>query len=193
MIGIHKTREFSVYGVTFAGVSDLINFAHLKEPKNGVYVGLKFMPIKMYDDKYLVDIDLQHLFVFAKSADELAVKMKSVNMVSGVHPQWVARNISPVAYWNWKSYIMQISDCDDVDIPKLANHPVKKVSLATKIANALVKSFEADPADEDFTTPKAQPRDYLKEKTPKVKKSFTSKMAQFVKDLISEDEDPEFV
>ena len=30
MIGIHKTREFEVYGVKFSGVPDLINLTHLK-------------------------------------------------------------------------------------------------------------------------------------------------------------------
>ena len=187
MIGIHKNREFEVYGVTFSGVFDLINLTHLKSPKNGVYVGLKFESANIYDGEELVDTDLRHLFVFAKSADELALKMKSVNKVSGVNPHQVARDISPVVYWSWKSHIMHISDCPDVHIPALAPTTIKKATLMQQIANIFTNAFVDDSAN-DFDKENEAHNSHKKQPARNAK-PLTAQMSDWVKGMFANDED----
>ena len=117
MIEVNKERKIEIYGVCFSGVSELKKVALSKNPKNGVYVGVKMERYPCFDSSdYAYENRYYTHFVFARSKEELKLKLDALNNLEK-HKGIDKREsiLAPMVYWNGDTNDpMVVPECDEI-------------------------------------------------------------------------------
>lgn len=117
MIEVNKERKIEVYGVCFSGVSELKKVALLKNPKDGVYVGVQMERYPCFDSSdYAYENRYYTHFVFARSKEDLEFKLDVLN-----NPEKYKdidnreHTLAPMVYWNGDTDDpMLVPECDEI-------------------------------------------------------------------------------
>lgn len=100
-------KNFTVCGVTFANINELINYAKSGEAKEGVYVGADSEAYPCFDSSDYAYEDRRYWnFVFAMSRAELERKMELLKTSKLTGPGYckLTADLHPMAYWQGDTY-----------------------------------------------------------------------------------------
>lgn len=100
-------ENFSVCGVTFANIDELLKYVNSGEAKDGIYVGADSMSYPCFDSSDYAYEDRRYWnFVFAMSKTELERKMVLLKEAkpTGVNYCKLTAKFHPMAYWQGDTY-----------------------------------------------------------------------------------------
>lgn len=97
-----NNETIEVFGASFDGVNDMIEYARKGEPKDGVYVGEDSQHYPCFDSEdYMYENRRYTNLVFAKSQEELDEKLRVLKGMEQLDCNYnkLTEKLHPMAYW----------------------------------------------------------------------------------------------